>query len=95
MPKDAPGLAGAGGRTMTEVVLAEVDGVRRYLASERVPNLTIRLPALSSSAIGALHMTSMLAAAFAAGLRGIDAASSAGADQLRRAVEAEFGRPRS
>ena len=95
VPKDAPGLAGVAGRSMTDVVLAEGDAVRRFLAAERVPTLTIRLPTLSPSAIGALHMTSMLGAAFASGLRGIAAAAPTGADQLRRVVESQFDRPNS
>jgi hypothetical protein len=38
-------------------------------------------------------MTTMLSAAFAAGLRGVDLAAATGADQLRRVVGEETGRP--
>jgi glucose-6-phosphate isomerase len=95
LPQDGAGLGNLGGRTLSEVVLAEGEGVRRFLAAEHVPTLTIRLPALSANGVGALHMTSMLSAAFASGLRGIDAAAPSGADALRRMVEAETGRAKS
>jgi glucose-6-phosphate isomerase len=95
LPKDSPGLGAVAGRSMAEVVLAEGDGVRRFLASERTPCLTIRLPALTPNGIGALHMTTMLSAAFAAGLRGVDLTAATGADQLRRVVGEETGRPKS
>jgi glucose-6-phosphate isomerase len=96
LPKDAAGLAAQAGRTMGEFVLAHGEAVRRYLASESVPCLSIRLPAISPNGIGALHMTSMLAAAFAAGLRGIDASSvTSGAEALRRVVDEQLGRPRA
>jgi glucose-6-phosphate isomerase len=95
IPKDGAGLMGIGGRALSEVVLAEGDGVRRFLAAEHVPVVTVRLPAPSPNGIGALHMTSMLSAAFAAGLRGIDATAPSGADAVRRAVDEELTRPRA
>lgn len=87
LPKDGAGLAALSGRSMSDVVLGEGDAVRRYLAAAGVPTITIRLPALTPNGVGALHMTSMLSAAFAAGLRGIDVGAASGADDLRRAVE--------
>jgi glucose-6-phosphate isomerase len=95
VPKDGAGLANAGGRSLSELVLSEGDAVRRFLAAERVPSLTIRLPALTPNGLGALHMTTMLSAAFAAGLRGIDAAAPSGADALRRIVDEEARRERT
>jgi glucose-6-phosphate isomerase len=95
VPKDAPGLPAVAGRSMAEVVSAEVDGVRRFLASERVPTIAVRLPALTPHGVGALHMTTMLSAAFAAGLRGVDLAAPGGADQLRRVVGEETSKPRA
>lgn len=95
LPKDAPGLASQAGRSMGELVLSHGDAVRRYLAAESVPSLSIRLPSISPNGIGALHMTSMLAAAFASGLRGIDASAPSGADALRRVVDEQLGRPRA
>jgi len=95
LPKDGAGLAAVAGRPMTELVLAETEAVRRFLAAERTPCITIRLPALTPNGIGALHMTTMLSAAFAAGLRGVDPAAATGADQLRRVVAEETSRPKS
>lgn len=99
VPKDGPGLAALGGRSMNDVVLAEGEAVRRFLSTERVPSITIRLPALTPNGIGALHMTTMLSAAFAAGLRRVDPSAPSGADQLRRVVGDvvghEAGRPRA
>ena len=60
-----------------------------------MPCLTIRLPSLTANVIGALHMTSMLSAAFAAGLRGVDPAAGTGADALRKVVEEELARPKA
>jgi glucose-6-phosphate isomerase len=93
LPKDGAGLAALAGRTMSDVVAGEGDAVRRYLAASGVPCITIRLPALTPNGIGALHMTSMLSAAFAAGLRGIDASAPSGADDVRRAVEERLREP--
>lgn len=94
IPKDAPGLGPVGGRNLSEVAGVEVETVRQFLAAERVPSLTIRLPGLTPNALGALHMASMLAAAFGAGLRAADPSALPGADRLRRAVDERLGRPR-
>ncbi len=94
LPKDAPGLAALAGKSLSEVVLASCESVRRFLAAEHVPCLTVRLPTASPNGVGALHMTSMLSAAFAAGLRGIDPAAATGADALRRSVDEQLGRAR-
>jgi glucose-6-phosphate isomerase len=93
LPKDGAGLAALAGKSMSDVVIGEGDAVRRYLAAAGVPSLTIRLPALTPNGIGALHMTSMLSAAFAAGLRGIDLSAPSGADDLRRGVEERLREP--
>jgi glucose-6-phosphate isomerase len=95
LPKDAPGLAALAGRSMSDVVTAETDAVRSFLAAEHVPHVTIRLQALTTNAVGALHMTAMLAAAFGAGLRGVDPSQPTGADDLRRVVEEHVGRLRA
>jgi len=93
LPKDGAGLAALAGKSMSDVVIGEGDAVRRYLAAGGVPSLTIRLPGLTPNGIGALHMTSMLSAAFAAGLRGIDLSAPSGADDLRRGVEERLREP--
>lgn len=94
LPKDAPGLSALGGRLISEVVGGELDVTRQFLASERVPTVTIRLPGLTPNALGALHMASMLSAAFGAGLRAADSQTLPGADRLRRLVDEQLGRPR-
>lgn len=95
VPRDAAGLAPIGGRTMSEVVAARVDALRRHLVAERVPCVSIRLPALTPNGVGALLMTSMLSAAFAAGLRGIDTATATASDPLRGLVDDSLNRPRA
>ncbi len=94
-PKDAPGLASLGGRNLSDIAAADLAATRRLLREHGVPCLTLRMPVLGANTIGALHMGSMLAAAFAAGLAGVDAFSTPGADLRRRLADEELGRPRA
>lgn len=92
LPKDAPGLLGLGGRPMGEIVHEQTAVARRFLSEQRVPSVTLRLPSTSPNVLGAVHMASMLSAAFAAGLGGSPDAAATDADRLRRLTDDHFGR---
>jgi glucose-6-phosphate isomerase len=94
MPKDVKGLESLGGRALSEVVASEIDAARAFLTAERVPTISVRLPALTANVIGGVHMAAMLSAAFAAGLAGVDPAQQGSADALRRLVDGQLGRAR-
>ncbi|MCE9635667.1 MAG: hypothetical protein K8T90_08180 [Planctomycetes bacterium] len=70
MPKDGPGLELLAGRNLSEIALTTSSAFRRFLREAGVPCIVVRLPAISPQSVGALHMASMLSAAFAAGLCG-------------------------
>jgi glucose-6-phosphate isomerase len=91
-PRGAPGLEWLAERPLSEFAAAERHGVRDVLRDAGVPVVVLRLPALSSNAIGALHMHAMLAASFGAGLAGLDPLGSSAAERWRRAVRQRFQR---
>jgi hypothetical protein len=70
LPGDVPGLEWMGGRSLAEAAAAGRTAFRRTLREAGVPCSVVRIPSLSPQPVGALHMTSMLSAAFAAGLSG-------------------------
>lgn len=72
VPADGPGVMWLGGRSLSDVSAAAAASFRRYLAAAGVPSCTVRLPSVTPQAIGALHMSAMLSAAFAGGLAGSD-----------------------
>jgi glucose-6-phosphate isomerase len=92
LPKDAPGVGALGGRSMHEIVTGATEGVRRHLAEQRTPVVTLRLPALAPNHVGALHMATMLSAAFASGLAAGGAPVPPSGEGLRRAMDEQLGR---
>lgn len=87
VPKDAPGLAWLGGRSLSEYAAADAAAFRSVLAEAGVPVVTLRVPNLGASSIGALHMAAMIAGAFAGGLAGGDPFGGSTRDARDRAVE--------
>jgi len=92
-PDEVPGLPAVAGGQLSDVSGALVAATAGLLKEAGVPVLRLRLPALAANAVGALHMTAMLAAAFGAGLASREHAVSAGADRLRAALLERLGRP--
>jgi hypothetical protein len=70
LPKDGPGADWLGGRNLSDLQAASSSALRSVLRARGVPFVTVRLPSVTPSAIGALHMATMLSAAFAGGLCG-------------------------
>ena len=66
------GLEFLHGRTMAELLAAELTGTRAALLAMRRPVLTVRLPRLDEGCMGALLQTFMVATAMAGELYGID-----------------------
>jgi glucose-6-phosphate isomerase len=81
-PKGAPGLEALGGRQLSDVARALSDTMRQLLAEAGVPVVTLSVPTLSPTSVGALHMAAMLGAAFGAGLAGVDPFELAGAARM-------------
>ncbi len=78
-PSGAPGTEWLADRHLSEISTTFVDGTRAMLREAGVPTVTIRVPTLTASSVGALHMSALLAAAFGAGLAGVDPFDLAGA----------------
>jgi glucose-6-phosphate isomerase len=94
-PSGAPGLEWLEGRHLSEFAAAEREGVRSVLREANVPVIVMRLPTLSASAVGAVHMHAMLSASFGARLAGIDPIGTTGAERWRRAVRQALQPPSS
>ncbi len=92
-PDGAPGLGHLAGRQLSDVADALTSAARTVFAEAGVPVLALSIPSLTATAVGALHMAAMLAAAFGAGLAGVDAFGLAGAArmdaELRRGLSGE------
>jgi len=90
-PKGAPGLEGLGGQQLSDVARSLTNAVREVLNEAQVPVISLSVPALTPTSVGALHMAVMLAAAFGAGLAGADPFGLVGAarmdSKLRRTLE--------
>ena len=85
-PDEMPGLGGLAGKHLSSAGQALVEATAAVLRGERVPVLRLRLPALTANAVGGLHMTAMLGAAFGAGLAAREHADTTGTDRLRAAL---------
>ena len=81
-PAGAPGLEYLDGRQLSAVAGAVTTAAKAVLADAGVPVISLRIPALTANAVGALHMAAMLAAAFGAGLADVDAFGLAGAARM-------------
>lgn len=92
-PQGAPGLEHLAGKQLSEVARTLGATARSVLRDAGVPVLSLSVPALTATSVGALHMGCMLAAAFGAGLAGVDAFGLAGAarmdGRLRKALLGE------
>jgi glucose-6-phosphate isomerase len=73
LPKDGAGIESLAGRNLSDLAAASSAALRRLLTEHGVPCTLVRLPGVTPQAVGALHMASMLAAAFASGLCGGEA----------------------
>lgn len=87
LPKDGPGIDWLAGRNVSEVSTAASNAFQQRLRDAGVPFATLRLPSLSPQAVGSLHMTAMLSAAFGAGLCGAEPFGPAAAAPLGKDVE--------
>ncbi len=85
-PPGAPGLEWLAGRSLSDLATAEQVATRDALAARGIPVVSMRLPSLSPSSVGALHMTCMLAAVFGAGLSGAGPGSTGSVQTWGRAV---------
>ncbi|MCC6475266.1 MAG: hypothetical protein IT514_16150 [Burkholderiales bacterium] len=70
LPKDPGADDRVAGRSLADIAAASGAALRLLLAENGVPHATLRLPATTPQAVGALHMAAMLSGAFAAGLCG-------------------------
>ncbi len=87
VPKDAPGIPWLGGRQLSEYSTADAAAFRAVLLEAGVPAVTVRIPNLGASSVGALHMACMISAAFAGGLAGGEPFAGVTRDARDRALE--------
>jgi glucose-6-phosphate isomerase len=85
-PEGAPGLDHLAGRQLSDVADGLTSAARQVLRDAGVPVLSLSVPTLAATTVGALHMAAMLAAAFGAGLAGVDAFGLAGAARMDEAL---------
>lgn len=93
MPASGGEFAYLGGKTMGELLDAERRGTALALARDGRPSLTIQLPRIDASALGALFFLWEAATAFAGDLYGVDAFDQPGVEEGKRLASGLLGRP--
>ncbi len=93
VPGEPGDLAYLGGKTLGQILDAELRGTRLALARDGRPSITLRMARLDAQSLGALFFLYEAATAFAGELYGIDAFDQPGVELGKRLASGLLGRP--
>ncbi len=93
IPESSGAFAYLGGKSLAEVLEAELRGTAQALAEDGRPSLTVRVARLDARSLGALFFLFEAATAFAGELYGIDAFDQPGVELGKRLASGLLGRP--
>jgi glucose-6-phosphate isomerase len=91
--KDRPSLAYLGGRTLSELILAEQAGTARALAGAGRPNMTLRIPKITPASVGYFLFMMEVATVASGYLYGVDPLDQPGVEASKKYTYGLMGRP--